>query len=333
MNRQKFSLSILAVLIVFVFTTVKAGAEDSWVYVVNQGDNTVSVIDAPGLKNIATIKLSGSGPYRPFPTPGGKFVYIPKTGSNDISLVDVESLEEVKVISTGESQPYAITFTFDGRSIYIVHLGSNKISVVDGIKREVVDSLELIDSPAPVLFNRRATRFYLGSRSMGGLSAIYTKSAETIITLPLEGGIRELRFTPDFRDVWVLGESSLTVVDVKKNKIIRSIPLNATNGEHYHMDMDPKGKRVYLAKGGDKTITVIDTRRHREVAKISLNHSLSDLAISHPDGRYLWVAGEDMVSAIDLSSNQESLSIPVGKGPQRIAFVTLRRNAGFACFQ
>ena len=142
-----------------------------------------------------------------------------------------------------------------------------------------------------------------------------------------------MRFTPDFRDVWVLGETNLTVTDVKKNKVIKIIPLNGSNGHDYSMAMDPKGKRIYLARAEDSAISVIDTRRYRELDKIVLDGPVYDIAISRPDGRYLWVAGEGVVWAIDLGSNREVASIPVGKGPQRLAFVTLRRDASFACFQ
>jgi YVTN family beta-propeller protein len=245
-------------------------------------------------------------------------------------LIDVESLEEAHVISTGEPKPYAVAFSFDGSLIYVVHLGSSNISIMDGVKRKVTETLKLVDEPAPVVFNQRATRFYIGSRRSGGLSAVYTKTGKPINTVATKGGASELRFSPDFRDIWILGEAGLTVVDTKSNKVIKTMPLEGTN---YRMAMDPDGKRVYLARVGDKVVSAIDGRSYQETAKISLNRPVHDLAISYPDGRYLWAADGDAVSAIDLTDNREVASIPVGKGPHRIAFVTIRRDMNFACFQ
>ena len=60
------------------------------VYVVNQGDGTISVLDPAGNTVIATIPI-GQFPTGIAASPGGRQVYVGNAGSNTVSVIDTAS--------------------------------------------------------------------------------------------------------------------------------------------------------------------------------------------------------------------------------------------------
>ncbi|MFF1745259.1 YncE family protein, partial [Streptomyces mirabilis] len=99
------------------------------VYVTNQQDNTLSVIDAHTYKVLATVRI-GTAPEGVAVTPDGRNVYIANNGSAQVSVLDTRNNKITTTVSV-EKSPTGVSITPDGRSLYVANGGSNTVSVID----------------------------------------------------------------------------------------------------------------------------------------------------------------------------------------------------------
>jgi YVTN family beta-propeller protein len=108
----------------------------------------LSVIDVPGHKVIATIKID-----RPDPKPkgiavhpGGKWVYVANGGSNDVAVIDAERNEVAGYIAVGQ-RPWGLALTRDGKKLYVANGVANTVSVVDTEARAVTATIRVGQRP------------------------------------------------------------------------------------------------------------------------------------------------------------------------------------------
>jgi len=70
-------------------------------FVTNQDDGTVSVIDTESLKSVAVIPV-GDKPEGISTHPDGQHVYVANWFDNNVSVIDTKSLKVINTIATGE---------------------------------------------------------------------------------------------------------------------------------------------------------------------------------------------------------------------------------------
>jgi YVTN family beta-propeller protein len=104
------------------------------IYVLNQGSNNISVVDAVGLtvSGLITPTSGLSSPSVIITDRNFSRLYISNTGNNTVSILDASSstLSELhKPITVGVA-PVALSATLDGTSVYVANTGSNAVSVI-----------------------------------------------------------------------------------------------------------------------------------------------------------------------------------------------------------
>ncbi|MGB8900431.1 MAG: beta-propeller fold lactonase family protein [Methylocella sp.] len=97
-------------------------------YVVNNGNNTVSVIDTAGNTVVTTIPV-GLNPEWLAVTPDGTHVYVTNGSSNDVSVIRTATNTVVKTIPVG-SGPDFVAVTPDGTKVYVANSSENSVSVI-----------------------------------------------------------------------------------------------------------------------------------------------------------------------------------------------------------
>jgi DNA-binding beta-propeller fold protein YncE len=304
-----------------------AGSESGWVFVLSE-DSALRVIDPDDGTIEASIVLTGGKPEALFPTPGGKFVYVTYRDANTISMVDAETMEEVHSFRISKGHPEQIAFTPMGEFIYITYTDSDLITVFrrDGFEHVVEEEYSLGDPGAPVIFNRRATRFY--RLAEGALGFVYIKTKEVIKEIGLPEEAKSWVFSPDFRFLWGIGPREVYVVDEKRGRLVKRISL-ASVSEKALFSSD--GRRIYLLDETGGEVNILD-ERYRVVGNLALPEPAASLDYGE-DGA-LWAVGSTTgtVYALDLSSEGVSRRIALPGSPKQLRFVKLRRGEGFACF-
>jgi YVTN family beta-propeller protein len=136
-------------------------------YVVNSGDNTVSVVDLSTLSVLRTIAVL-SAPSRIVAAPDGASVYVTNRGSESVSRVLTANDTISATIAVG-TNPEDIDISPDGSRIFVANTGSLTVSVIDALSDSVLRNLPAgSGTVVPVdVSPQSGTRVYVGLQHRG----------------------------------------------------------------------------------------------------------------------------------------------------------------------
>ena len=275
-----------------VAATIKVGSQPKGVavssdgkiaYVVNSGENSVSVIDLGNGAEITKVSV-GESPYDVALSSKGR-AYVINNLSRDLSIIDTRT-NVLEATVKLDWAPTALAISPDGSKV----LATNGILDI----ARVADSSAIIDETTgetvekwpvgglDVTFSPDGKLAYLGnypvSASTGNLG-IVEPGGKVIAAVQLRDGLAPLRIalSPDGRRAYVLasnylGEdiSELNVIDTISNKIANSVSFEGRL-EQLDLALTPDGEHLYLARTFENTIKIIDAESLQEVGAIEVD--------------------------------------------------------------
>src|SRR5438270_3423719 len=123
---------------------------DRLLYVTNQLDNTLSVIDGSTYKVVATVPV-GAFPAGVVVSPDGRHAYIAQGGDNAVAVFDTSTNTIAKNVSLAPgSRPRGVVLTPNGQFLYVADGGSNSVSVLDTGTNQIVASVPVGSQPVSV---------------------------------------------------------------------------------------------------------------------------------------------------------------------------------------
>ncbi|MGH7384785.1 MAG: cytochrome D1 domain-containing protein [Candidatus Rokuibacteriota bacterium] len=204
--------------------------------------------------------------------------------------------------------------------VFVANESSNSVTVVDADSFQVVATVDARNHATHDLAVSRDGRWLFATNlASGRLSAINTRSLETVASIATGDRAHVVTLTNDNRHAWVanIGDHTISIVDTATFRILGTIAVGkGPTGLTFSRD----GRFAYVSNQGDKTVQVIDTTSHRVLKAIPVGTNPHFLVLG-PDGR-IWgtnTGGTD-VYVIDPTTQDKVASINVGPGPQQIAF-------------
>jgi YVTN family beta-propeller protein len=204
--------------------------------------------------------------------------------------------------------------------VFVANESSNTVTVVDGESFQVVGTVDARNHATHDLAVSRDGRWLFATNlASGRLSAISTRTMETVASIATGDRAHVVTLTNDNRQAWVanIGENTISIVDTTTFRILGTIGVGkGPTGLTFSRD----GRFAYVSNQGDKTVEVIDTASHRVLKAIPVGTNPHFLVLG-PDGR-IWgtnTGGTD-IYVIDPATQDKVASINVGPSPQQIAF-------------
>jgi YVTN family beta-propeller protein len=295
------------------------------VYVVNQGSNTVSVIDGtPGSPTentvIDTIAI-GLGPVAITVNPNNQRVYTTNQGSNTVSVIDGTpgSPTENTVIATLGladgigSGPVGIKVDLDSDKVYVGNIFSGTLSVIDGTvgsptENTVTNTILLAAGASRLAIDSDLKKIYV----VNFFSTITfvvdiqpgSPTENTLIgTITVGNAPAEALVDSNTNKVYVTnrGSNSVSVIDGTTNTVINTIPVgNAPNG----IDFDFNTNLLYVSNNNSHTVSVIDTLTDSVIATIPVGLNPGGLAIDiTTDKIYVANRGSGTITVLEIGGN------------------------------
>ena len=133
-----------SILAIAALVTTLDRAEAYKVYISNEKDNTVSVIDT-GVKRVVNTIGVGDQPAGIAALPSGAFVYVANAGANTVSVINTAANLVTATVNTAGAfnEPFGITAEPDGRFVYAANRMSNSVTTI----RVMGNTVEKIISP------------------------------------------------------------------------------------------------------------------------------------------------------------------------------------------
>ena len=295
------------------------------IYVAHSQSHSLSVINIPADKTVASIEIGNSSvgslnltpsyPTGVAVTPDGSLAYV-TDGSTSVWVVDTASNSVIAKIAAG-SDPEAIAITPDGKSAYVTSITCGLLLCSGPDNPPQLASVEVIDTTS----NSLTATITIGNLPVGQTPGVLLSG---IAISP--DGTRAYVSNAEGNQIWA--------IDTSSNQIVATIP-TAVLG-FVGVSISPDGSRLYAASiGNPSVVDVIDTKTDDVVTSISLLSSEPPTQIRlTPDGSHAYVTGDiGHLWVIDTTTNATVATIPVSfdKWLLDVAFAPDGTRAYIAC--
>jgi len=267
---------------------VAAAPDGSRLYVTNEADRTVDVVDTKTLHVFKKIPLSGP-PNNISISKDGRRVYQAIHGApNGVDVIDTATLTNAKRLPLDGMQIHNTFVTPDGR--YVIAASDDQTftaAIIDQKTEEQVRSIKFTDRPRPLSFSTNpdgSTRWvFAGLSGFHGFVVVDFESGKEIhrITFPDLGGQVKMLVAsgargnpnhgigvqPDNKAVWVSDRwyNMVHAYSLPDLTHLGAVPVAV---DPFWVTFTPDSKFVYVSNSASASLSVIDTQSLKEVARI-----------------------------------------------------------------
>ncbi len=216
---------------------------NNYIYVLNQGDNSVSVFNpaGPAIAGTITLPSGQQNPVSATTSPDGKWVFIVTQGDGvqpgalDVVSISKDPLTVAASVPLGVKPTYSVVDTNLNR-LYVVNSGDNTVSVFDTSNVNVSSSpaipllatVTVGTDPIGVTPLPDGSRFYVANAGSNDVTVVSANSFSPLITVPLPAGANPVWIAsePTSTKVYVAdkGTSETTVIQTSDNTVAQNIP-------------------------------------------------------------------------------------------------------------
>ncbi len=299
-----------------------ATAEAHMLYVSNEKDNTVSIIDTETEEVVNTIEV-GERPRGITFSKDYKFLYICASDSDAVQVMDVKTGKLVADLPSGED-PEQFVLHPDNRHLYIANEDDSVATVVDTQTHTVVAQVDVGVEPEGMAVSHDGKWAIVTSETTNMAHWIDTSKHALVDNTLVDQRPREAEFTEDDDELWVSAEigGTVSVIDVATRQIKKKITfkikgVTSDRIQPVGIELTKDGRYAFVALGPANHVAVIDRQNDDAVIDYLLvGRRVWHMALS-PEGDRLYttngVSGD--VTVINVESLKPLKSIKVGRFP------------------
>jgi YVTN family beta-propeller protein len=307
------------------------------VYVSNEDDGTVTVIDADRGAAIATIAV-GKRPRGLALSPDGRVLYVAVSGlpkcpppipeaecarlardpaADGVAVVDAATLARTRLIG-GVSDPERIAVSRDGRRLFVTEEDLGRVAVLDVGRGRLLRSVSVGPEPEGVRVAPNG-RWVLATSEEDNTVTIIDASTYAVVGRATVGRRpRDLALTPDSRFAYVSGEEDATVYRITvpggtpAERVLQLRPQARPMG----VALDAARGRLYVSTGRAGSVAVAALEEPRLLTEVATGGRPWGIALGAGGLRLFSANGPASdVSIVDTASLAVKDRVPTGKGP------------------
>lgn len=266
---------------------VAAAPDGSRIYVSDEADSTLDVVDVPTLKVSKKIPLTGH-PNNISIGRDGRRVYVAiNEAPGAVDVIDTASLERAKTIPV-RGAVHNTYVTPDGRFVVSGSIASKVITVIDAVTEQPAWSLEMDLGIRPMAFAANSdgsTKWiFVQLTGFNGFAVVDFQTRKEInrITLPAlppgkkpfpVGGNEShgMAVTADGRTLLVNSRLNTSVYSysIPDLKLLGRVEVGLSPD---WVTLTPDGKRAYVANAASNNVSVIDVPTMKEITRIPVGY-------------------------------------------------------------
>ncbi len=303
-------------------------------FVVNQGDKTMSVVDPATNKQVAVIdehQTTMHG-HEIAVGPDNRTVFMPIYGNVGVGAPGLDGSEMLAIdwptgkitghVDFGHGvRPHCVVFEPVSGLLYVTTELDNAITIVDPKTLQIVGQIPTGAQQSHMLaITRDGKRGYVSNVNPGSVSVLDLVARKTIAVIPVSPYSQRIALSRD--DKWAFTSdqttSRMAVIDTATNTISKWIDLP---GNGYGSATTPDGKWLLVPIPGKDLVAVLDLKAMAVARHIPVDSAPQEMLV-RPDGKFAYVAGASArkVSVIDLRKWEKVASIDVGNFPDGLAW-------------
>jgi DNA-binding beta-propeller fold protein YncE len=223
------------------------------------GNNTLTVIDVPGLRVARTIDL---GEYRrPHGLaflPGDSLVAVTSEVARAVVIVRVADGSVVKTLSTGQGGSHMLAVTGDGATIFTGNIRDGTVSQLNVTTGERTQLFATPPQPEAITVTADGREVWVGSNAEGKVSVVDVATGDVDQALDGFSFPYRILITPDNRQVLIpdFRAHELWIVDRATRAVVDVMQLDGAGPQG--ITLSPDGRLVYHSMSLENRIAVID---------------------------------------------------------------------------
>lgn len=238
----------------------------------NKDDNTLSFID-PALKKVTSTIPVGAGPHEVAVSVSGKWAAVANYGNrqqtgHSISIVDVARRQVIKEIELNPYlRPHGMEFINDEE--VLVTSEAAKVLLRVNIHTGLVSEVVKTDQLAShmVTYAPKNQSAYVSNINSGTVSVVDVKENKLIRHIPLQPGVEGLHVSPDGKELWVANQKT-NVISVISTQTLSPVDSFPAKKIAYRVGFLPNGKYAVVSNGGEGNISIYDVSAKKLVKEI-----------------------------------------------------------------
>jgi PQQ-dependent catabolism-associated beta-propeller protein len=280
-----------------------AGAET--VYVSNEQDNTISVIDGVTFSVAATIAV-GRRPRGIALSPDRRRLFVAIGDDDRIDVVDLAARKVVDVLPSGED-PELFAVHPDGKRLFVANENDNQVTVIDIAQKKIVREIEVGVEPEGMAVSPDGTLVVCTSETTSMAHFIDAGTYEVVDNVLVDTRPRMAAFTPDAKQVWVSSElrGTVSVLGAERREVeaiiefaIPGVPRELVQAVGIALARDG---RAYVALGPANRVAEIDMKSLKVLRYYLVGQRVWHIALSLDEKRLYSANGNSGdVTVIDL---------------------------------
>lgn len=305
----------------------KVHGQGTYLYVTNQLDNSVSVIEPTSGNTVATIPVGDTPQAIVY---NGNYVYVAQvyygTGGG-VTVIDPRTNSVITTISTATFGISHLALNPNGTRLYASDQQS-RVYVIDTTSNTVVNTLTGFTAAQGIAVDPSDTHVYIvNGSSPGWVSVLNTSNYSTVATIPVGNNPLSIAVTPDGSKAYTgnYASNNVSVINTSTFQVVNTIPegQNVTD-----IRVNPSGTYAYVMNqnwfNGPGNISVINTSSDAVAATVTVGFQPISISFSS-DGNTVYVTNshDDNISVIDASTNIVFNTINTGNYPFAATIVNI----------
>ena len=306
------------------------------VLVVNQGSQTVTIVDAQTLAVTGQVNEGQSGKdhaHEVAVSPNGKTAYLPVYGNSGVGapgsdgremlFVDVASQKVTGKLDFGHGvRPHLPVVDPKTGLVYVTSELDKSITVVNPKSRSIVGTIPTGAEQSHMLVLSHDGRFgYTANVSPGSVSVLDLHARKTVAVIPVADSVQRIAISVNDKLVFTtdVKHSRLAVIDTATHQVREWIALP---GVGYGAAATRDGHWLLLALPGLGQMAVIDLITSKVAQTISVGKGPQEVLI-RPDQKFAYVScsGDGGIAVIDLANWKVVRKVATAAGADGLAWV------------
>ena len=282
------------------------------IFVSNEKENTVSVIDSEKLEVVHTIK-TGNRPRGIILSKDGKWVIVCTSDDNRIQVFDAETYKFVKDLPSGPDPELPILHT-SGNPLYVSNEDDNLVTVVDIFKGTIITDIPVGVEPEGMGMSPDGKILVNTSETTNMAHFITTDGYKNVENILVDNRPRVAEFKSDGSEVWVSAEigGTVSVIDPAQKKVthkinfeIQGITKDAIQPVGVRFNQD--NTKAFVALGPANRVAVVDAKTYKVEKYILVGQRVWKLGFT-PDYKLLFTTNgtSNDVTVIDVAQRRRS---------------------------
>lgn len=291
------------------------------IFVSNEKENTISVIDSEKLEVVHTIPV-GNRPRGIILANEGKWVIVCTSDDNRMQVYDTTTYKWVKDLPSGPDPELPILHP-SGNPLFVSNEDDNLVTVVDIFEGRIITDIPVGVEPEGMGMSPDGKVLVNTSETTNMAHFIYTDGFKNFDNVLVDNRPRVAEFKADGSEVWVSAEigGTVTVINPSDRSIKAKINfeilgINKDAIQPVGVRITKDGKKVFVALGPANRVAVVNGETYAVEKYILVGQRVWNLGFT-PDEKLLFTTNgtSNDVTVIDVASERAIKSIKTGRYP------------------